>query len=154
MVELRIGMDWDILLVNFLRRAWVEENLMREDMCTEAEKLTESRSTDASFVGVASSESTDAIIEFTVAIVAAVVGIFLEYHGVAMWVIRESLLRRIIASRFSSAVEDNRYSSSSNSTSDDNDSNRHMILIELLPLPIDWLDDQSINNIHAQKTQT
>ena len=48
MVELRRGIDWDNWLVN-LRRALGEEDLMRKDVCTEVEILTESRSTDASF---------------------------------------------------------------------------------------------------------
>ena len=48
MVELRRGIDWDNWLVN-LRRALGEEDLMRKDVCTEVEILTESRSTEASF---------------------------------------------------------------------------------------------------------
>ena len=67
---------------------------------------------------VDSSEFIVAIIEFTVVVVVAIIG-FVKFHGVVRWVIGCAV--RIIASRFSSAVEDNRSSSSSDYKSDDDD---------------------------------
>jgi hypothetical protein len=93
--------------------------------------LTESRPSDA-FLDFVVLESRQGVIfgrflgilrcylwfTVTVTVVVAIVG-FVEFHGVTGWMIECAVkvcksLRRIIASRFSSAVEDNKYSSSSN----------------------------------------
>jgi hypothetical protein len=64
-----------------------------------------------------------------VIVVVAIVG-FVEFHGVVRWVIGCAV--RIIASRFSSAVKDNRYSSSSDSKSNDDDMFYLLWMVNLL----------------------
>lgn len=48
MMESRRRIDWESKLVD-VRRVWMEEASTRQYVCTEAEKLTESRPSDASF---------------------------------------------------------------------------------------------------------